>query len=74
MVNIPYRSSESLIAERLSVRLSALRRTAGAIVLALVTALLLGVLLEQLPAGFGSKALHDLVPLDDPAVIGLFTA
>ena len=33
MVNIPYRSSESLIAERLSVRLSALRRTAGAIVL-----------------------------------------
>ena len=74
MVNIPYRSSESLVAERLSIRLSAMRRTAGAIVLALVTALLLGVLLEQLPPGFGGKALQELVPLDDPAVAALFTA
>ena len=74
MVNIPYRSSEALIAERISHRLSAMRRTAGAIVLALVTALLLGVLLEQLPAGFGGKALQNLVPLDDPAITALFTA
>jgi hypothetical protein len=72
MVNIPYRSSESLMAERISVRLSAMRRTAGAIVLALLSAILLGVLLQNRP--IDSNALHDLVPLDDPAVSGLFTA
>ena len=74
MVNIPYRSSESFIAERISVRLSAMRRTAGAVVLALVTALLLGVLLDQLPIDFGGKALEQLIPLDDPAAAAVFTA
>lgn len=72
MVNIPYRSSESLMAERMSVRLSAMCRTAGAIVLALLSAVLLGVLLHNTP--IDGRALHDLVPLDDPAVTGLFTA
>ena len=74
MVNIPYRSSESLIAERLPVRLSALRRTAGAIVLALVAALLVGTLLSRLPQDFGGPALHDLVPLGDPLALSTFTA
>jgi hypothetical protein len=74
MVNIPYRSSESLISDRISIRLSAMRRTAGAIVLALFTALLLGILLEHLPEGLGGKALQELVPLDEPAVSALFTA
>jgi hypothetical protein len=74
MVNIPYRSSEALIAERVSHRLSAMRRTAGAIVLALITALLVGVLLERAPADFLGKGLEGLVPLDDPAVAALFTA
>lgn len=72
MVNIPYRSSESLLEERISVRLSALRRTAGAIVLALIAALLLGTLLQN--ASIEGGALQDLVPLDDPAVAALFTA
>jgi hypothetical protein len=72
MVNIPYRSSESLMAERLSVRMAAHRRTAGAVVIALLAAVLIGILLQNTPQG--SNALHDLVPLDDPAVSGLFTA
>ncbi|GAB2178396.1 hypothetical protein [Dongia sp. agr-C8] len=72
MVNIPYRSSESLLEERISDRLSALRRTAGAIVLALIAALLLGTLLQH--ASIDGNALQDLVPLDDPAVAALFTA
>ena len=74
MVNIPYRSADSLIAERISVRLSAMRRTAGAIVLAFIAALLLGALLSRLPEGFGGSALHDLVPLDDPIAMATFTA
>lgn len=74
MVNIPYRSAESLAAERISVRLSAMRRTAGAIVLALIAALLVGTLLSRLPENFGGSALHDLVPLDDPLAISTFTA
>jgi hypothetical protein len=74
MVNIPYRSSESLAAERISVRLSAMRRSAGAVIFAIIAVLLLGAWLSHLPEGFGGKALHDLVPLDDPAVGGLFTA
>jgi hypothetical protein len=72
MVNIPYRSSESLMAERIAVRASALRRTAGAVVLTLVAAAVIGVLLQKRPPDTG--ALHDLVPLDDPAVTWLFTA
>ena len=68
MVNIPYRSSESLAAERIAVRLSAMRRTAGALVLALIAALLLGTLLSRLPEDVGGAALHDLVPLDDPGI------
>jgi len=72
MVNIPYRTSESLMAERISVRLSAMRRTAGVVVLTLLAAILLGVLLQNRP--IDGKALQDLVPLDDPAVTGLFTA
>jgi len=72
MVNIPYRSSESLMAERISVRASAIRRTTGAVVLALIAALMLGALLQDV--AIDSQALHDLVPLDDPAVSGLFTA
>ena len=78
MVNIPYRSSESLMTERISVRLSAMRRTAGAtigaIVLALVVALLAGAALSYLPEGFGGAALHELVPLNDPAALSAFTA
>lgn len=72
MVNIPHRSSESLLAERVSVRLSAMRRAAGSVVLALALALLLGALLRN--AAIDGKALQDLVPLDDPAVAALFTA
>ena len=72
MVNIPYRSSESLMAERLSVRMAAHRQTAGAVVSALVAAVLSGVLLQNTPPD--SKALQDLVPLDDPAATWLFTA
>jgi hypothetical protein len=78
MVNIPHRSSESLIAERISARASAqgsaMTRTAGAIVLALLFALYLGVWLSHLPEGFGGKALHDLVPLDDPIALSSFNA
>ena len=74
MVNIPHRSSESLIAERISVRLSAMRRTAGAIVLALIVTVLLGTLLSRLPENFGGKALHDLIPLDEPTTLATFTA
>jgi len=72
MVNIPYRSSESLMAERVSLRLSEMRRTAGAILFAFVVAWLLAALLASLPTG--TRLLHDLVPLDDPAVAALFTA
>ncbi|MDQ7249711.1 hypothetical protein [Dongia sedimenti] len=74
MVNIPYRSIDSLAAERISARLSAMRRTAGAVVLALIAALLLGTLLARLPDGFGGAALHDLVPFDDPLALSTFTA
>ena len=74
MVNIPYRSSGSLAAERIAVRLSAMRRTAGALVLALIAALLLGTLLSRLPEDVGGAALHDLVPLDDPLALSTFTA
>jgi hypothetical protein len=74
MVNIPYRSSESLMTERISVRLSAMRRTAGAIVLAFVVGLLVSTLLSRLPENFGGKALHELVPLDDPIALATFTA
>ena len=74
MVNIPYRSSESLMTERISVRLSAMRRTAGAIVLALVVGLLLTTLLSRLPEGFGGTALRNLIPLDDPIALSTFTA
>jgi len=72
MVNIPYRSSESLIAARISERLSAMRRTAGAIVLALLAAVLIGILLQRVPAG--GKNVLDFIPLDDPAVAAIFTA
>ena len=37
-----------------------------------IAAILLGVLLQNRP--IDGKALQDLVPLDDPAVTGLFTA
>jgi hypothetical protein len=74
MVNIPYRSADSLVAERISVRLSAMRRTAGAIVLALVAALFLGALLSRLPEGFGGPALQNLIPFDDPIALSTFTA
>ena len=74
MVNIPYRSSEALIHARISVRLSAMRRTAGAVVLGLIAVLLVGVLLSHLPEGFGGAALHDLVPFDDPIALSTFTA
>lgn len=74
MVNIPYRSSESLAAERISVRLSSMRRTAGAIVLALVAAVILGALLSRLPQGFGGPALQNLIPIDDPIALSTFTA
>jgi hypothetical protein len=72
MVNVPYRSSDAFLAQRISVRLSAMRRTAGAILLAMLAALLLGALLQK--ASIEGGALNDLVPLDDPAVAALFTA
>ncbi len=74
MVNIPYRSSESLIAERIDAPVSALRRTAGAIALGLIAALLVGALLSQLPEDFGGAGLRNLIPLDDPIALSTFTA
>ncbi len=71
MVNIPYRSSDSLMAERISVRMSALRRTAGAVVLAIAAALILGVLLSRLPDGVGGAL---PIPFDDPIALSTFTA
>jgi hypothetical protein len=41
-------------------------------VLALITALLLGVLIDQVP--LSGNLPQDLVPLDDPALAALFTA
>jgi hypothetical protein len=52
--------------------MAAHRQTAGAVVIALVAAVLIGVLLQNTPPD--SKALQDLVPLDDPAATWLFTA
>jgi hypothetical protein len=72
MVNIPYRSSEALLAEHLSVPMAALRRTIGAVVLALIFAVLLGLMLEHVSVD--GDAVQNLVPLDDPALTGLFTA
>jgi hypothetical protein len=72
MVNIPHRSSESLMAEAVTLRLAEMRRTAGAVVLAFVVAWLLAALLGSLPEG--TRLLHDLVPLDDPAMAAIFTA
>jgi hypothetical protein len=72
MVNIPHRSSESLITEAISARATALQQTAGALVLALLAAFLIGAILQASPVE--TNALHDLVPLDDPAVSWLFTA
>jgi hypothetical protein len=73
MVNIPYRSSEALAVAHIRERLGALRRAAGAVILALLAAVLLALLLQRAPEGLGGKALHDLVPLD-PSVISNFTA
>jgi hypothetical protein len=72
MVNIPYRHSDFPAAQRVSDQLSAMRRTAGAIVLALIVALLLGVLIDDL--SLSGQLPNDLVPLDDPALAALFTA
>jgi hypothetical protein len=72
MVNLPHRSSESLMREAISRRAEAIQRTAGAIALTLLAALLIGAILQQQPPK--SDALHDLLPLDDPAVSWLFTA
>ena len=72
MVNIPYRSSETLIAEHLSAPLAAVRRTIAAVVLALIFAVLLGLVLEHVSVG--GDTLRNLVPLDEPAVAALFTA
>lgn len=74
MANIPYRSSEHLAAARISDRLSAMRRTAGAIVLAFVAALLVGAWLSRVPGDFGGKGFLDFVPLDDPIALSTFTA
>jgi hypothetical protein len=72
MVNIPHRSSESLITEAISARAVAIQRTAGAIALALLALFLIGAVLQQHP--LDTSAVQDLVPLDDPAVSWLFTA
>lgn len=74
MVNMPYRSSESLASAYVENHLRPMRRLAGAIALALIAILLIGVLLRHMPEGFGGKALHDLVPLDDPLAAATFTA
>ncbi len=74
VVNIPYRSSESFAAERISVRLSSMRRTVGAILLAFVAALLLGALLSRLPEALGGMDLQNLIPFDDPLALSTFTA
>lgn len=72
MVNIPYRSSDAFLEQRIALRLSAMRRTAGAIVLALAAAILVGTLLQH--AAIDGPGLRGLVPLDDPAVAAVFTA
>ena len=72
MVNIPYRSSESLMAERVAPRLAAMRRTGGAMALVFLVSWLLAAVLAALPEG--TRVLHDLAPLDDPALAALFTA
>ncbi len=72
MVNIPYRSSESLMAERISDRLAVMRRTAGAFVLLYAAVLLLAAALAAAPDGV--RILNDSLPLDDPAMAALFTA
>ena len=74
MVNIPYRSSESLIAGHISQRTAPMRRTAGAIVLGFIAAMLIGALLSQLPEGIGGAGLHNLVPFDEPIALSTFTA
>ncbi len=74
VVNIPYRSSESFAAERISVRLSSMRRTVGAILLAFVAALLLGALLSRLPEALGGMDMQNLIPFDDPIALSTFTA
>ena len=74
MVNIPYRSSESLIAAHVSEHDAPLRRTAGAIVLGFIAAMIVGALLAQLPEGFGGEGLRNLIPLDDPIALSTFTA
>jgi hypothetical protein len=54
--------------------MAAHRRTAGAIVLAVIAALILGTLLSRLPEDFGGPGLRNLIPLDDPIALSTFTA
>ena len=73
MVNIPHRSSESLMAETVQ-RLSPLRNLVDIAAYLLVAFLAAALILHQLLPGFGGKALHDLVPVDDPVAAAGFTA
>jgi hypothetical protein len=74
MVNIPYRSSEALIAGTIEARFEALRRVGGAMLLALFAAVVLGSLLRSVPADAGGAALRDLVPIGDAVAAASFTA
>ena len=69
MVNIPHRSSESLMAATIAERAASLRRSAGALVLAVAAALILGTLLRN-----AKIDTREFVPLDEPQVTWLFTA
>jgi hypothetical protein len=69
MVNMPYRSSESLMVEHISLRHWLPPR---GMLLAFLAAFLIAALLFSLPSG--TKVLHDLVPLDDPAMAAILTA
>jgi hypothetical protein len=74
MVNMPYRSSETLIAGTIEARFEALRRAVGAVVLAVFAALVLGTLLQSVPADAGGAALRDLAPVGDLVAAAGFTA
>jgi hypothetical protein len=74
MVNVPLTPMQGPAAKRVAEQIAELQRVAGALVLALLAILALGGLFKDLPADFGGKALHDLVPLEDVVAASSFTA
>jgi len=73
MVNMPHRSSESLMAEAAQ-RFDPLRDVVDIVAYLAFALLAAALVLHQLPPGFGGQALHDLVPVDDPVAAAGFTA